>query len=407
MKLTYYKQKDEPLNYFQTDEQIEIPESFTLKPFRAFWVSNVMNIDLPTTENANKYREAVIKMLDTAVEFNMTAIFFQVRTTMDAFYESKLNPYSRFLTGQEGKKPPFNVMDFVIKETKKRNLEFHAWCNPYRVSMGHKGSVEAYYETCDDLNFAKQNQDLTLVDTNGQIILNPAKDKVKQFIIDSMVELARNFPVDGIHFDDYFYPYAGLKEGFDDQADFNQRADQSQTLGDFRRNHVTDVIKGVYKVLKNARPNLRFGVSPFGIWKNKVNDPLGSNTEEACSQSFDNQYADTYTWVKEGYMDYVVPQIYWEFGHKIAPHADILRWWVDLCKDSKVDLYIGHATYRLGQTGEFENPNEIVNQVKFANQFETVKGNVFFTYKTFIDKEAPFEGIQRLKKLFTEGDCNG
>jgi len=406
MKLFHYKANDKPINYFKTNEQIIIPDTYQEKPFRAFWVSNVVNIDLPTTKDVKAYKDAVIKMLDTALEYNLTAIFFQVRTTNDAFYASKLNPYSRFLTGKEGLEPPFDVMNFVINETKKRDLEFHAWCNPYRVSMGHKGSVESYYETCDDLNFAKQNQDLTLVDTNGQIILNPTKEAVKQFIVDSMIEITEQYDIDGIHFDDYFYPYAGLNEKHNDQADYEARTDQSQTLGDFRRMHVTDVIKRVHQAIKQVNPNVRFGVSPFGIWMNKINDSRGSNTDKACSQSYDNQYADTYTWVKNAYVDYVVPQIYWEFGHKIAPHADILKWWVDLCKDSKVELYIGHAAYRLGQEGEFENPQEVVNQLKFANQHETVKGNVFFTYKNFIETNEVYDGMQAIKRCLTKGDLS-
>ncbi|MBU1142867.1 MAG: family 10 glycosylhydrolase [Firmicutes bacterium] len=401
MKLYKYKHPEEPIYYFQTNHQIEIPEDFNLKDFRAMWVSNVLNIDLPTVEDIDNYQIKVIEMLETCISYNINAIFFQVRTTNDAFYESKLNPYSRYLTGKEGKKPPFDVLKWIIEETKKRKIEFHAWCNPYRVSMKSSMTKDEYLKDCDDLNFAKKHPELTVLDKNGQIILNPAKKEVKQFIIDSMVELAKNYDVDGIHFDDYFYPYAGLDENNNDFADFAVRTNHSHTLGDFRRQNVSEVIHGVHEALKHLNPKIRFGVSPFGIWKNKTNDPKGSNTDPRCSESYDNQYADAYLWVKKGYVDYIVPQIYWEFGHPIAPFADILDWWVNLLKGSHVDLYIGHGAYRLGNEGEFENIFEITNQLKYANQYPEVNGNVFFTYKTFINQDQSKMGMKEVKKLLT------
>lgn len=403
MKLFKYKEKDEPICYFETNQQIEIPNQFTKKPFRAMWVSNVVNIDLPIVFPIEVYKDKIIKMLDVAKSYDLTAILFQVRTNNDAFYESKLNPYSRYFVGKEGLNPPFDVLKWVISETKNRGLEFHAWCNPYRVSMNGNLSVDAYFETCDDLNFAKKHREHIVLDKNGQIILNPSHQEVKNHIIHSMIELATNYDIDGIHFDDYFYPYAGLSDTHGDQIDYENREEKSWSLGDFRRFHVTDMIRTLNKALKKLNPKLRFGLSPFGIYKNKANDPIGSNTSIKCSQSYDNQYADSYLWVKEGIIDYIVPQIYWEFGHLIAPFADICDWWVDLVRDSKVDLYIGHGAYRLGNEGEFENPNEIVNQVLYSSQFNEVKGHVFFTYKTFIDQEKCYQGMQKLKRLLTVG----
>lgn len=400
MKLTNY-QTNEPLNYFRSNEQIIIPDTFNLKPFRAFWVSNVVNIDLPPTTDLS-YKSKVIQMLDTAVSYHMTAIFFQVRTTNDAFYESKLNPYSRFLTGKEGVKPEFDVLDFVIKEAKLRNLEVHAWCNPYRVSMKSDMTKDEYLSLCDDLNFAKKNPDLVITDKNGQLILNPAKARVKSFIQDTVMEILENYDVAGIHFDDYFYPYAGLSETDNDQFDFEQRSDKSLDIDQFRRNHITDVIKSIHDEIKSKYPNKRFGVSPFGVWMVKDKNPLGANVDPKCSQSYDNQYADSYLWVKKGYIDYIVPQLYWDFQHPLAPYADLVLWWVNLCKGTNVDLYIGHGAYRLGDKGGYENPLEVVNQLKFANQFDSVLGNVFFTYKTFIDQEKEKSGMMFVKKLLNE-----
>jgi len=389
--------------YYNTEKPVEIPTEFTPKKVKALWVSNVVNIDLPVVVgDGEAYKQAINKLLDTCEEFHINTLYFQVRTTNDAFYKSKLNPYSRFLTGIEGKEPPFDVLAWVIQETKKRGIEFHAWCNPYRVSANGTLSQEDYLKTCDPHNFAVRHPELLIQDATGKLILNPARDEVKEFIIYSMVELAMNYDVDGVHFDDYFYPYGGLHNEHDDTAEYHERINLEESLGDFRRRHVNDVIKGVHEALKKMNPSLQFGVSPFGIWKNKDTDPNGSNTSPKCSESFVTQYADTVFWVQEGYVDYIVPQIYWEFGHKIAPFADICDFWVDVCKDTDVKLYIGHGAYRLGSKGDWLNSDELTDQLKYANQFEQVDGNVFFTYHTFTDGLEAEEGIRKLQKLLEE-----
>ncbi|MBN3490778.1 family 10 glycosylhydrolase [Acholeplasma equirhinis] len=390
-----------PLNYFQTDRQVEIPETFNQKEVRAFWVSNVVNIDLPPATNP-EYKAKVLEMFDTAVNFNINTIFFQVRTTSDAFYKSKLNPYSRYLVEKEGQEPPFDILDFVLDEAKKRNIEIHAWCNPYRVSMQKDLTKAQYLETCDDLNFAKQHPEFVIVDKNGGLILNPAKKEVKDFIIESMLEILENYKdIAGIHFDDYFYPYAGLSESDNDLADY-EASGKKVSLDQFRRDQITEVIKRLNEEIKSKFSGKRFGVSPFGIWKNQASDPAGSNTDPKCSESYSNQYADSVLWIKEGYIDYIIPQLYWDFGHVLAPFADLAVWWADIVKGTNCDLYIGHGAYRLGSEGGYENPLEVVNQLKFANQFETVKGNVFFTYKTFIDQAGSKAGMELVQKLLNE-----
>lgn len=395
MKLFKYQTED-PICYYNTDKQVEVPDKYNPKELRAMWVSNVVNIDMPTIENMDVYKERFMLLMKTCEDFNINCLYFQVRTTNDAFYESDLNPYSRYFTGKEGRKPSFDVLKWMIDEAHQRNIEFHAWCNPYRVSMNGELSIEEYLETCDDLNFAKIHPEYLVLDKNGKLILNPALIEVKDFIIKSMAEIVERYNVDGIHFDDYFYPYSGLHDVVNDDEQFQK---QSLSLGDFRRQNVNDVIKGVYEIVKKTNPKAKFGVSPFGIWKNKKPGVYGSNTDPACTESYDSLYADTLAWIEGEYLDYVVPQIYWEFGHRIAPFADICDFWVDVCKEKSIDLYIGHGAYRLGSDGEFSNKMEIVNQLKYANQFDVVKGNVFFTFKTFLDTEKAYDGMQELKKL--------
>jgi len=256
--------------------------------------------------------------------------------------------------------------------------------------------MEDYLQTCDDLNFAKKHPEYLVMDTHGKLILNPAIDAVKDFIVASMVEIVEKYDVDGIHFDDYFYPYSGMHVTYNDDIQFKA---QNLELGDFRRKNVSDIIQRIYLAIKQVDAKLQFGVSPFGIWKNQKPGVLGSNTDPACSESYFGQYADTLAWIEGGYIDYVVPQIYWEFGHRIAPFADICDFWAEVCKNKAVKLYIGHGAYRLGSEGEYENSCEIINQVKYANNYPVVQGNVFFTYHTFIDTGKTEVGMQRLKKL--------
>lgn len=399
MKLFYYKDNTKPINYFETNEQIEIPKNYQEKELRAFWVSTVKNIDLPILKDEKSYKEELNEIINNALKYNINTIFFQVRPTNDAFYKSKLNPYSRFLTGKEGKKPPFDILDYVISLAKPKNIEIHAWCNPYRISMKLEDvTKEEYLNSLDDLNFAKKRKDLVLMDENNQLIFNPTKEDVKRFIIDSMLEIVNNYDVKGIHWDDYFYPYYKLKENDDDLKDFENRNDKNQSLEDFRRGHVTDIVKRTHQAIKNLNKELEFGVSPFGIWRSKYNDPKGSNTSLNTSESYNGQYADTYMWVKKEYIDYIVPQLYWEFGHHVAPFADLCKWWANVVKDTNVKLYIGHASYRQGREGEFSNPFEVVNQLKYANNFKEVRGNVFFTYKNFKGIEVSKEAMENVRR---------
>ena len=403
MKLFYYKDNKKPINYFETNEQVVIPSEYKEKSVRAFWVSTVANIDLPVLKDELEYKKLLDEIVANAVKFNINTIYFQVRPLNDAFYMSKLNPISRYLMGEEGLNPPFDVLKYLIDAAKKENIEIHAWANPYRVSrpIGDLTKDE-YLATLDDKNFAKRNPNLIIKDETGQLILNPTREEVKQFIVDSMVEILENYDVKGVHWDDYFYPYAKLSEEDNDLKEFENRKDKSQALDDFRRMHVTDVIKMTYEAVKAVNKDLQFGVSPFGIWQSKHTDPRGANVAENVSASYIRQYADTLDWIEKEIIDYIVPQLYWEFGHNLAPFADLAKWWANAVKGTNVKLYIGHAAYRLGNEGEFENINEVANQLRFSNSFDEVSGNVFFTYKNFKGIEVSKDGMEQIRKTLNK-----
>ncbi|HHV33945.1 MAG TPA: family 10 glycosylhydrolase [Acholeplasma sp.] len=401
MKLYTFKEPNKPILDWDGN-QVVIPKKYHEKPVRAFWVSNVVNIDMPNQLDLKKYKEKLKEIIETAKNYNINTIFFQVRTNNDAYYKSKLNPTSRYLVGKEGDPLLFDPLDWIVKEAHKNNIELHAWCNPYRVSMANHDKDE-WLESASDLNLAKRRKDLLVLDTEGLIILNPAKAEVKQHIIDSMMEIIKNYDVDGIHFDDYFYPYKPLHHEHDDIEEYEKRKDKNQSLDDFRERQVDEVIKGVYDAVKAYNPKLQFGVSPFGVWKTNLSDPNGSRNVGGVYESGISQHANSYRWVKEGFIDYIVPQLYWDFAFEKAPFADMTNWWVDLCKGTNVKLYIGHGAYRLGRDGQYEDKMEIVNQVKYANQFKEVQGNIFFTYKTFVQDGPEKEGMLELKKLFNKG----
>lgn len=401
MKLYTFKEPNKPILDWDGN-QVVIPKKYHEKPVRAFWVSNVVNIDMPNQLDLKKYKEKLKEIIETAKNYNINTIFFQVRTNNDAYYKSKLNPTSRYLVGKEGDPLLFDPLDWIVKEAHKNNIELHAWCNPYRVSMANHDKDE-WLESASDLNLAKRRKDLLVLDTEGLIILNPAKAEVKQHIIDSMMEIIKNYDVDGIHFDDYFYPYKPLHHEHDDIEEYEKRKDKNQSLDDFRERQVDEVIKGVYDAVKAHNPKLQFGVSPFGVWKTNLSDPNGSRNVGGVYESGISQHANSYRWVKEGFIDYIVPQLYWDFAFEKAPFADMTNWWVDLCKGTNVKLYIGHGAYRLGRDGQYEDKMEIVNQVKYANQFKEVQGNIFFTYKTFVQDGPEKEGMLELKKLFNKG----
>lgn len=399
MNKTHYNSSD-IICHYDTKIKVDIPTAYQDKPIKALWVSNVVNIDLPVIQDDGEtYKKHILTMFDTCEAFHINTLYFQVRTTNDAFYRSAINPYSRFLTGKEGTEPPFDVFGWIIEETHQRDIQIHAWCNPYRISANGNLSIEDYLETCDDKNFAKQHPESIILDDKGKLILNPASPIVKDHIFDSMRELCETYDIDGIHFDDYFYPYGELSDTHNDLKEYDLYKEENETLEDFRRRQVNDVIRGVKDVIKAVNPSIVYSVSPFGIWKNKASDPTGSNTAPSCSESYYNQFADSVTWIQEEWIDAIIPQIYFQFGHQIAPFADLVDFWVQAVQGTNVDLLIGHAAYRMGSKEDWLDEMELIHQLHYANQYKEVTGNVFFTYHNFIDNKEATAGIKQLKQL--------
>lgn len=399
-----------PVNYGGrlSDAKIKIPKSYNISKddMRGVWVATVINIDFQVHNKKSTFQKEYREVVKNLSDNNFNTVIFQVRPTNDAFYKSKLNPWSRFLTGKEGKGiPDFDPLKFMVKEAHNRNLQFHAWLNPYRVINSTPMRKADFLKTLSPDNFAAKHPELVLEVPSGngnyQLILDPGRPEVISFIRETVKEIIENYDVDAIHFDDYFYPYHGIGDvDMKTCAKYNSR---KLSVDDWRRENVNAVVKGVHEVISahNAakKKKVEFGISPFGIWANKSQNPEGSLTKG--KQSYYSQFADTRRWVKEGWIDYIVPQIYWRFSNDVAAYAAVADWWNDVARKTKVKLYIGHAMSRLGAKKDWRNPDEIDDQMRYNSKYKTIKGSIFFSYRSIF---APNNQImkQGVKKLLNK-----
>lgn len=330
---------------------------------RAVWISTVYRADYPTAQNDIAAQKAeFIEKLDQAQALGLNTVVVQIRPKGDAFYKSELNPWSEILTGTQGKDPGYDPMAFMIEETHKRGMEFHAWMNPYRITTS---GTDLAALSAD--NMARRHPDWILT-YNGAMYYNPAKEEVMQYIIDTVAEVVENYDVDAIHFDDYFYPSNyPLSEG---ETRDGQEANA-------RREHVNDLIEGVYKKIKSIDSSVEFGISPMGIWKNQTSDRTGSAT--TGSEGYYTVYGDAKAWVENGWVDYIVPQIYWETGNSAADYETLVKWWNNLVAGTGVDLYIGQGIYKDSVAAE------ITKELEINEKYSNVGGSFYFSLRDLLN----------------------
>lgn len=349
--------------------------------FRGMWVASVANIDWPSKQglSVQTQQQELIDWLDLANENNFNAVVLQVRPTADTFWPSDKEPWSRWLTGTQGQDPGYDPLAFAVDEAHKRGLQLHAWFNPYRVTMGK--SLKGLAPT----HPAKLNPEW-VIRKDGKWYYDPGNPAARAHVVDTIMEAVERYDIDGVHFDDYFYPYPGSGKPFKDKASFQQYG-QGMTRGDWRRANTDALIKELSDRIEATKPWVQFGVSPFAVWRNKATDPGGSATR-AGIQNYDQLYADTRKWVREGWIDYIAPQIYWTRGFKIADYETITRWWaneIDVAEANghNVGLYIGEATYRAGTntTRDWRKKNVLVKHRKFTRTFPQVGGAIYFSAK--------------------------
>lgn len=347
------------------------------RELRAMWISSVVNIDWPsrTGLSAADQQAEFLHWLDVAEQFNLNAVFVQVRPTADAFWPSPLEPWSQYLTGVQGQDPGYDPLAFIVDEAHRRNLELHAWYNPYRVSMGADPSKLVPEHP------ARVHPEWIWA-YGGKLYFDPGLPEVQEHIQQAILHSVEHYDLDGVHFDDYFYPYPVAGQTIPDAATYAAHGAGFDDIADWRRNNVDTFVHSVSERIKALKPWVKFGISPFGIWRNRATDPLGSET--GGSQSYDLQFADTRKWVLEGWLDYINPQIYWQFGLAVADYAKLVPWWADVAEASGTHLYIGEALYKV-TSGVFTDPAELSKHLTFDRDIDAtrapVHGNVYFSAK--------------------------
>ncbi|WP_165985710.1 glycoside hydrolase family 10 protein [Streptomyces sp. YIM 98790] len=342
---------------------------------RGTWISTVGNLDWPSGPGLPpaEARQELSGLLDEAVRYRLNAVFLQVRPTADAFWPSPHEPWSAWLTGTQGKDPGWDPLDFAVRAAHDRGLELHAWFNPYRIALHDDPSRLA-------AEHPARRQPEWVVSYGGRLYFNPGIPEVRRHVQNAMLHAVENYPVDGVHFDDYFYPYPVQGETFDDDAAFARHGGTFTDRGDWRRENVNLLIREVQQRVREVRPGAVFGVSPFGIWRNSGTDPKGSRTSGL--QTYDDLYADTRRWVREGRLDYVLPQVYWHIGHSAADYAELVPWWSAVAEGTGVRLYIGEALYKVGdpaQPEQWSDPAELSRHLTFCRDHPQVAGHVFFS----------------------------
>ncbi len=344
--------------------------------FRGAWIATVANIDWPTKGNYNpeSQKAEFIKLLDLLVQNGMNAVIVQIRPASDAFYPSPYEPWSEWLTGKQGRAPVpyYDPLKFMIAESHKRGLEFHAWCNPYRAEfhMG-KSSISPTHITRTHPGW--------FVPYGDKRYFDPGNKEAQEFVVRVIRDIVSRYDVDAVHFDDYFYPYRIAGKEFPDYRTFVKYG-AGMSREDWRRSNVDSIIVKLHRAIRQENPHCKFGISPFGVWRNMDKDSLGSDTR-AGQTNYDDLYADVLLWLKEGYIDYVVPQLYWEHGHRAAPYEVLVDWWSRHTYGKQ--CYIGLGIFKGGTNTRWRDKTIIPLQIQDARSYPTLQGQVYFSSKSF------------------------
>lgn len=361
---------------------------------RGVWISSVLNLDYPSSPGLTQQQMQgeIDAILDTMEGAGLNAAFFQVRPCADSLYPSKLFPYSAYLTGAQGQSPDgrFDPLAYLVRQAHKRDIQVHAWLNPYRVTQNSPGSLEAGLQQLADWHPARQDPSLVRL-WGGNLYFDPGLPAVRDLVVAGAREIAENYQVDGIHLDDYFYP----GKDFDDAATFSQYGG-GLSLEDFRRQSVDQLIEALSAAVHQARPTAQFGVSPFGIWANASSLEGGSDTSGA--QSYFDMYADTRKWVRQGWLDYISPQLYWYSGQPDADFTKLLSWWCDTVSGTNCRLIPGLAAYK-AMDADTASPwcgtREIESQLSQLAANPSDGGCIFFRYGTLRDTPALLQAVSK------------
>ncbi len=377
-------------------------------PFRGAWIATVANIDWPSavydvtqdSVSAQGYSEAqqaeMLWILDSLKSIGINAIIFQVRPTADALYMSELEPWSHWLTGRQGiwndSATQYDPLAFVVDEAHMRGMEVHAWVNPFRVNIATMDTSVL----CSSHLMRRQPD--WFWQYGKQWYFDPANDECREWLCMVVEDIVCRYAIDAIHMDDYFYPYPIGKTPLPDSKDYETNPRGFEDIRDWRRDNVNKTIYALSQTIRQTREGVEFGISPFGVWRNADvahsadsnvpnwgdSLPTGSRTMAGMT-NYDDLYADVLLWMREGWIDYVVPQLYWEIGKKVADYEELAHWWAAHHYDCK--LYIGMAPYRLGGAREakaWKEGNEIIRQMQMNRAIEGIDGECFYSTRPLL-----------------------
>ena len=345
--------------------QVQTGSAYPKREFRAAWIQSVNGQfrGMPT----EKLKQNLIGQLNSLQKAGINAIIFQVRPEADALYASRLEPWSRFLTGVQGKAPEpyWAPMQVMIDECHKRGMEFHAWINPYRTKTTLKSELAP--------NHVYNIHPEWFVTYGDQLYFDPALPESRRHICMVVSDIVSRYDVDAIHMDDYFYPYPIKGKDFPDDARFARFGGGFSNKGDWRRSNVNVLIKKLHETIREIKPWVKFGVSPFGIYRNESSDPLGSKTKGL--QNYDDLYADVLLWAREGWIDYNIPQIYWHIGHPVADYETLVKWWATNTENRP--LFIGQSLMNTVQNADPKNPsiNQLPRKMALQRAYQTIGGS--------------------------------
>lgn len=353
---------------------------------KGVWVSTVSNLDYPTkaTTDSEALKSEADEIIANCKDLGFNTIFLQVRPASDAIYKSDIFPWSQYLTGSQGTAPDkdFDPLEYWVSKCHENGVELHAWINPYRATRQPSG---ASLNNLANSNPAKQHPEYMVKYSDGNYYYDPAIPEVRTLLVDGVMEIVNNYDVDGIHMDDYFYP----GQSFDDAASY-EKYGNGQDKGDWRRENVNILIEQIHNSIENCGKDVEFGISPSGVWANKDNNPLGSDTRG--SESYYNLYADTRKWALEEWIDYICPQVYWEIGHASADYETLAYWWADTLSNCNTKLYIGLADYKcVGASSSSVWYNGKAIQQQFTlnkSSIPKISGEVHFRYQLIVDNLA-------------------
>jgi uncharacterized lipoprotein YddW (UPF0748 family) len=346
------------------------------REFRGVWIATVANIDWPSKPGLSTelQKAELIRILDDHQKSGINAIMFQVRPGADAFYGKGREIWSRYLSGVQGKAPSpyYDPLEFAIVEAHKRGMELHAWFNPYRATFNLIDS----HTSADHITKQKPEWFFTY---GGKKLFNPGIPEVRDYIVQVVMDVVKNYDIDGVHFDDYFYPYPESNQTIRDNEAFYKYGADFKNIDDWRRNNVDTLIHVLSDSIHTAKKYVKFGVSPFGIWRNKSQDPNGS--ESNGFDGYSKLYANARKWTESGWLDYINPQIYFPFGYKVAPYDKLLDWWSE--NTFGKHLYVGQGVYRaLENRPGWSDRRQIPDQIRYLRNNPRTQGSVFFSSKS-------------------------